>query len=146
MIVIHRKLLLKVSSDTAAVPKAINVLAIWCWVWVSHFLLLDLITLLYVNFCFLYLLFINSSKNLPQWNQFWNILWKHDFVSCSYQVWCWHHVLFTYSELFLWVVTMVLYFSDMSPYCILYIHVKIESCGKLFVACNKTSMKESSFW
>ena len=31
MIVIHRKLLVKVSSDAAAVPKAINVLAIWCW-------------------------------------------------------------------------------------------------------------------
>ena len=29
MIVIHLKLLLKVSSDDAAVPKAINILAIW---------------------------------------------------------------------------------------------------------------------
>ena len=62
MMVIHRKLFLKVSSDDAAVPEAINVLAIWCWVWVSYFLLLDLIILLYVDFCFLYLLFITSSK------------------------------------------------------------------------------------
>ena len=84
MIVIHRKLLLKVSSGDVAVLSAINVLAIWCWVWVSHFLLLDLITLLYVDFCFLYLLFITSSKKLLQWNQFWNILWKHDVVSRSY--------------------------------------------------------------
>ena len=87
MTVIHRKLLLKVSSDAAAVPKAINVFAIWCWVWVSHFLLLDLITLLYVDFCFLYLFFITSSKKLPQWNQFWNILWKRDVVNRSYAVW-----------------------------------------------------------
>ena len=84
MIVIHRKLLLKVSSGDVAVLSAINVLAIWCWVWVSHSLLLDLITLLYVDFCFLYLLFITSSKKLLQWNQFWNILWKHDVVSRSY--------------------------------------------------------------
>ena len=84
MIVLHRKLLLKVSSDDAAAPKAINVVAFWCWVWLSHFLLLDLITFLYVDFCFLYLLFITSSKKLLQWNQFWNILWKHDVVSRSY--------------------------------------------------------------
>ena len=108
MIVIHRKLLLKVSSDDAAVPNAINILAIWCWVWVSYFLLLDLITLLYVDFCFLYLLFITSSKKLLQWNQFWNILWKHDAVSHSYEVWRWHHVSLTYSKLFLWVVTTVI--------------------------------------
>ena len=83
MIVIHRKLLLKVSSGDVAVLSAINVLAIWCWVWVSHFLLLDLITLLYVDFCFLYLLFITSSKKLLQWNQFWNILmktWRKSFI------------------------------------------------------------------
>ena len=84
MIVLHRKLLLKVSSDDAAAPKAINVVAFWCWVWLNHFLLLDLITFLYVDFCFLYLLFITSSKKLLQWNQFWNILWKHDVVSRSY--------------------------------------------------------------
>ena len=108
MIVIHRKLLLKVSSGDVAVLSAINVLAIWCWVWVSHFLLLDLITLLYVDFCFLYLLFITSSKKLLQWNQFWNILWKHDVVSRSYTVWRWHHVLFSWSKLFLWVVMMVI--------------------------------------
>ena len=108
MIVIHRKLLLKVSSGDVAVLRAINVLAIWCWVWVSHFLLLDLITLLYVDFCFLYLLFITSSKKLLQWNQFWNILWKHDAVSHSYAVWCWHHASLTYSKLFLWVVTTVI--------------------------------------
>ena len=108
MIVIHRKLLLKVSSHDAAVPNAINILAIWCWVWVSYFLLLDLITLLYVDFCFLYLLFITSSKKLLQWNQFWNILWKHDAVSHSYAVWRWHHVSLTYSKLFLWVVTTVI--------------------------------------
>ena len=108
MIVIHRKLLLKVSSGDVAVLSAINVLAIWCWVWVSHFLLLDLITLLYVDFCFLYLLFITSSKKLLQWNQFWNILWKHDVVSRSYTVWRWHHVLFSWSKLFLWVVMTVI--------------------------------------
>ena len=84
MIVLHRKLLLKVSSDDAAAPKAINVVAFWCWVWLSHFLLLDWITFLYVDICFLYLLFITSSKKLLQWNQFWNILWKHDVVSRSY--------------------------------------------------------------
>ena len=31
-------------------PKAINVLVAWCWVWASHFLVLDLITLLYLDF------------------------------------------------------------------------------------------------
>ena len=50
-------------------------------VWVSHFLLLNLITLLYVDFCFFYLIFITSPKKLPQWNQFWNILWSHDVVT-----------------------------------------------------------------
>ena len=62
MIVLHRKLLLKVSSDDAAAPKAINVVAIWCWVWVSHFLLLDLITLLHVDFCFFVLVIYNQFK------------------------------------------------------------------------------------
>ena len=50
-------------------------------VWVIHFLLLNLITLLYVDFCFFYLIFITSPKKLPQWNQFWNILWSHDVVT-----------------------------------------------------------------
>ena len=39
----------------------------------------------------------------------------------------------------------VFLFFDVSLYCILYIYVEIESYGKLFVAWNKASMKESSF-
>ena len=62
MIVIHQKILLKVNSDDAAVPNAINVLAVWCLVYsLSLFLVVDLIIILYVAFCFLYLIFLAYS-------------------------------------------------------------------------------------
>ena len=61
MIAVHRKLFLKISSDDAAVPEAINVLVAWCWVWASNFLVLDLIILFYVAFSFSNLLFITYS-------------------------------------------------------------------------------------
>ena len=78
MTVIHRKLLLKVSSDAAAVPKAINVFAIWCWVWVSHFLLLDLITLLYVD---------NQLNSLNQFLKCFMKSWRSkSFISAVYMI------------------------------------------------------------
>ena len=137
MMVIHRKLFLKVSSDDAAVPEAINVLAIWCWVWVSYFLLLDLIILLYVDFCFLYLLFITSSKKLLQWNQFWNILWKHDVVSRSY-VAC---IIMASCIIHIFKVVSVSSYDGILifwhvPVLHIILYVEIDSCGKLFVACN----------
>ena len=61
MIVIHQKILLKVNSDDVAVPNAINVLAVRCLVYTSLFLVIDLIIILYVAFCFLYLIFLVYS-------------------------------------------------------------------------------------
>ena len=110
---IRRKLVLKVSSDNAVVPTAFNILAVWCWVWASHFLVIDLINFLYVAFRLLHLIFTAYSlwrkyiKRFISGTNFSNILWKNDALSCSYRVRRWHPVLFTYSKLLLWAVATV---------------------------------------
>ena len=82
--------LLKVKSDDAAAPRPINVLVFFCWVWASCFSVTDLNALLYVVFCFMYLVFISIfprtqiHRQLPQWKQFSNILRRYDAVRRLY--------------------------------------------------------------
>ena len=133
-----RMYLHKVSSDDAEVRRAINVLVLCYWVGASYFSVIDLVTLLHVAFCFLYLIFTAYSlrrkciDSFLSRNQFSNILWKYYAVSRSYAVrrWC-SYIIHLFKVVAVSSYDCILIF--LMCLCVSY-YVEMHSCGTLFVA------------